>query len=77
MDAEFKPYTYSKILSGLQATFTIRENESISEISIIEQLFFSYDYVFMPWIWRVFERNWSLKGFVANLVSKNFRQKII
>ncbi|GBC10209.1 hypothetical protein RclHR1_09440004 [Rhizophagus clarus] len=67
---KFKPYTYSKILSGLQATFIIRENESISEISIIEQLFFSYDYVFMPWIWRTFERSWSLKGFVANLMNR-------
>ncbi|CAG8584249.1 6325_t:CDS:10 [Rhizophagus irregularis] len=63
--SEFKPYTYSKILSGLQATFTIRENETIS---FIEQLFFSYDYVFMPWIWRVVEGSWNLKGFVASLL---------
>ena|SRR5436190_17434599 len=67
---EFKPHTYSKILSGLQATLTIQENDSISEISIVEQLFFSYDYIFMPWIWRVFEGSWNLKGFVANLVSR-------
>ena len=42
---------------------------SVSEISIIEELFFSYDYMFMPWIWRAFEGSWSLKGFVTNLVS--------
>ncbi|PKY23481.1 hypothetical protein RhiirB3_437702 [Rhizophagus irregularis] len=65
--SEFKPYTYSKILSGLQATFTIRENETIS---FIEQLFFSYDYVFMPWIWRVVEGSWNLKGFVASLMNR-------
>ena len=27
--------------------------------------------MFMPWIWRAFEESWSLKGFVANLVSRN------
>ncbi|CAG8650594.1 16511_t:CDS:2, partial [Racocetra fulgida] len=47
----------------------IQPNDVIdkSEISIIENIFFNYDSVFMPWVWKVCEGSWSLKEFVSNL----------
>ncbi|CAG8708735.1 11148_t:CDS:10, partial [Racocetra persica] len=68
--SEFKPHTYSKIISSLQSTLVIQPNDVIdkSEISIIENIFFNYDSVFMPWVWKVCEGSWSLKEFVSNLM---------
>ncbi|CAG8573376.1 14703_t:CDS:10 [Dentiscutata erythropus] len=67
--SEFKPHTNSKIISSLQSTLVIQPNDVTdkSEISIIENIFFNYDSVFMPWVWKVCEGSWSLKEFVSNL----------
>ncbi|RIB28782.1 hypothetical protein C2G38_2137173 [Gigaspora rosea] len=68
--SEFKPHTYSKIISSLQSTLVIQPNDVTdkSEISFIENIFFNYDSVFMPWVWKVCEGSWSLKEFGSNLM---------